>query len=133
MSSSFDFKIFKQRLHWSLSRQKCICPEPRPSDLIVTKINESRKKKGGGGKNIGKEHWNSVNTSMHGIWNFEEKKNEDFKLNLIWFSITKTFNEIKLMLSNLCSLKCSVHVKCFQCLYPALNTPLIWHWMYLIT
>lgn len=66
--------------------------------MIVIKINESCKKKGGGGgKNIGKEYWNFVNILMYGIWNFEEKKNEDFKLNLIWFLIMKIFNEIKLM------------------------------------
>lgn len=35
---------------------------------------------------------------MYGIWKFEKKeKNEDFKLNLIWFLIMKIFNEIKLM------------------------------------
>lgn len=66
--------------------------------MIVIKINEScKKKRGGGGKNIGKEYWNFVNILMYGIWKFEEKKNEDFKLNLIWFLIMKIFNEIKLM------------------------------------
>lgn len=54
------------------------------------------KNKGGVCKNIGKEYWNFVNILMYGIWK-EKKKNEDFKLNLIWFLIMKIFNEIKLM------------------------------------
>lgn len=80
---------------------------------------KAAKKKGGGGKNIGKEHWHSVNTSMHGIWKFEKKeKNEDFKLNLIWFSITKTFNEIKLMFIEFVYIQMLGPCKVFSMLIP---------------
>lgn len=81
---------------------------------------KAAKKKRGGGVKIQVKSIDillNIDNAWHlKIW--KKEKNEDFKLNLIWFSITKTFNEIKLMFIEFVYIQMLGPCKVFSMLIP---------------